>query len=148
MIKPHGSDQLNPLYVEDAARREQLTREAAGLPTVVVHSAAAANAVMLGSGYFNPLTGYMTMAAALCTSAVAEAISRYYSLTIKQSAPAAGPLPRAELQVEGGATARAWIASVKVGSPASGRESARMVIERGPSSRISMTFITCAPLVP
>lgn len=65
MIKPHGSEQLNPLYVADDARREQLTRESESLPSIVVHSAAAANAVMLGSGYFNPLKGYMNLLDAL-----------------------------------------------------------------------------------
>ncbi|MBF0477670.1 MAG: sulfate adenylyltransferase [Deltaproteobacteria bacterium] len=65
MIKPHGSDKLNPLYVMDDAKRAQLTKEAASLPSVVVSSAAAANAVMLGSGYFNPLTGYMNLADSL-----------------------------------------------------------------------------------
>ena len=65
MIKPHGSDTLNPLYVEDDAKRAELLKEAEGLPSIVVCSAAAANAVMLGSGYFNPLTGYMKKADAL-----------------------------------------------------------------------------------
>ncbi|MEO0368722.1 MAG: sulfate adenylyltransferase [Pseudomonadota bacterium] len=62
MIKPHGSDQLMPLYVEDAQAREKLLAEAGELTKVVVSSAAAANAVMLGGGYFTPLTGYMTKA--------------------------------------------------------------------------------------
>ena len=61
-INPHGADALNPLYVEDDAARTQLTDEAAGLPAMVISSAAAANAVMLGSGYFTPLTGYMNLA--------------------------------------------------------------------------------------
>ena len=55
MIKPHGSDTLNPLYVADAAKRAALLKEAEGLPKLLVCSQAAANAVMLGSGYFNPL---------------------------------------------------------------------------------------------
>jgi len=62
MIKPHGSDKLNPLYVMDAGERAKLVKEAESLPGVVVSSAAAANAVMLGAGYFNPLTGYMNVA--------------------------------------------------------------------------------------
>ncbi|MGD8440921.1 MAG: sulfate adenylyltransferase [Holophagae bacterium] len=62
MIKPHGSDTLNPLYVADDATRAALEEEAKGLPSVVVCSQAAANAVMLGSGYFNPLTGFMNLA--------------------------------------------------------------------------------------
>ncbi len=61
MIKPHGSDTLNPLFVDNPARRSELEKEAEGLPSVVVCSAAAANAVMLGSGYFNPLPGYMNL---------------------------------------------------------------------------------------
>jgi len=65
MIKPHGSDVLNPLYVLDAGQRDALRKEAETLPSVVVTSAAAANAVMLGSGYFNPLTGYMNLEDAL-----------------------------------------------------------------------------------
>ncbi|MGC8644428.1 MAG: sulfate adenylyltransferase [Isosphaeraceae bacterium] len=69
MIKPHGSDTLNPLYVADAAKRAQLLKEAEGLPKLLVSSQAAANAVMLASGYFNPLTGFMNLADSL---AVAE----------------------------------------------------------------------------
>jgi len=65
MIKPHGSEKLNPLYVVDDKKRAELLKEAEGLPSVVVSSAAAANAVMMGSGYFNPLTGYMNMADSL-----------------------------------------------------------------------------------
>ncbi|HNS98050.1 MAG TPA: sulfate adenylyltransferase [Polyangiaceae bacterium] len=62
MIKPHGSDKLNPLFVMDAKERDALAKEAESLPSIVVCSAAAANAVMLGSGYFNPLTGFMNKA--------------------------------------------------------------------------------------
>ena len=65
MIKPHGSEKLNPLYVQDDKERAALAREAAKLPSMVISSAAAANAVMLGAGYFNPLTGYMDLADAL-----------------------------------------------------------------------------------
>jgi sulfate adenylyltransferase len=65
MIKPHGSEKLNPLYVLDGPEREALLKEAEGLPSVVISSGAAANAVMLGSAYFNPLTGYMNKADAL-----------------------------------------------------------------------------------
>lgn len=65
MIKPHGSDTLNPLYVADDARRAALLAEAATLPSLLLNSAAAANAVMLGAGYFNPLAGYMNKADAL-----------------------------------------------------------------------------------
>jgi sulfate adenylyltransferase len=65
VIKPHGSDQLNPLFVMDAKERAALAQEAEQLPSIVVSSAAAANAVMLGAGYFNPMTGYMNKADAL-----------------------------------------------------------------------------------
>ncbi|MHC4419743.1 MAG: sulfate adenylyltransferase [Planctomycetota bacterium] len=69
MIKPHGSDSLNPLYVADDAKRAQLQKEAEGLPKLLVCSQAAANAVMMACGYFNPLTGYMNLKDSL---AVAE----------------------------------------------------------------------------
>ncbi len=65
MIKPHGSDALNPLFVYDVEKHHALMREAEGLPSITLSSAAAANAVMLGAGYFNPLTGYMNAADAL-----------------------------------------------------------------------------------
>jgi len=39
--------------------------EAERLPSLVLNSAAAANVVMLGGGYFNPLTGFMHLADAL-----------------------------------------------------------------------------------
>ncbi len=65
MIKPHGSDTLKPRYVEDATQRAALLSEAEQLPSLLLNSAAAANAVMLGAGYFNPLSGYMDKADAL-----------------------------------------------------------------------------------
>jgi len=65
LVKPHGSDELNPLFVYDTAENEALQKEAEGLASIVVSSATAANAVMLGGGYFNPLTGYMNKADAL-----------------------------------------------------------------------------------
>lgn len=65
MIRPHGSEELNPRYVEDDRERAALAEEAEGLPSLTLTSAAAANAVMLGAGYFNPLDGYMDKADAL-----------------------------------------------------------------------------------
>ncbi|VAW57376.1 Sulfate adenylyltransferase [hydrothermal vent metagenome] len=65
MIKPHGSDELNPLFVYDTAENEALQKEASTLASIIVSSATAANAVMMGAGYFNPLTGYMTKADAI-----------------------------------------------------------------------------------
>jgi len=65
VIKPHGSDTLNPLFVYDTEKHHQLMHEAESLPTLMLNSAAAANAVMLGAGYFNPLEGYMNLADSL-----------------------------------------------------------------------------------
>ena len=62
MIKPHGAETLTPLYVSDDAQRAELTKEAEQLPSVMLSSGAAASAVMLASGYFTPLTGYMNIA--------------------------------------------------------------------------------------
>ena len=59
MIKPHGAHQLMPLYVADESERVTLLKEADRLSGLEVSSAAAANAVMLGGGYFTPLTGFM-----------------------------------------------------------------------------------------
>jgi sulfate adenylyltransferase len=69
MIKPHGSDELNPLFVYDSEKRHALVAEAEKLPSLLLNSAAAANAVMLGGGYFNPLTGYMNKADAASVAA-------------------------------------------------------------------------------
>ena len=68
-IEPHGAAQLKPLYVADGARRAALEKEAAGLPSLLLNSAAAANAVMLAGGYFTPLSGYMNLADALSVAA-------------------------------------------------------------------------------
>lgn len=65
MIKPHGSDTLNPLYVDDSRANQSLLDDAQSMPSVLMSSAGAANAVMLGAGYFNPLTGYMNRTDAL-----------------------------------------------------------------------------------
>ncbi|MDY0005258.1 MAG: sulfate adenylyltransferase [Spongiibacteraceae bacterium] len=65
MIKPHGADALKPLFVYDKAEHQALAQEAEKLPSLLLNSAAAANAVMLGAGYFTPLSGYMNLADAL-----------------------------------------------------------------------------------
>jgi len=65
MINPVGSDELKPLFVYDVKQHDALRHEAESLPSIVVSSAAAANAVMLGSGYFSPLPGYMNVADAV-----------------------------------------------------------------------------------
>ncbi|WP_201276941.1 sulfate adenylyltransferase [Microbulbifer sp. ALW1] len=62
LVRPHGSVELQPRFVYDSERHHQLMHEAESLPSIVVSSAAAANAVMLGAGYFNPLHGYMNLA--------------------------------------------------------------------------------------
>ena len=68
MIKPHGADALNPLLVDDPTARAALAAEAESLPSLILNSAAAANAVMLGGGYFTPLTGYMNLGDALAVA--------------------------------------------------------------------------------
>lgn len=65
MIKPHGAKALKPLLVSDENRHRALLAEAETLPSLLLNSAAAANAVMLGGGYFTPLTGYMNLSDAL-----------------------------------------------------------------------------------
>ncbi|MDJ0870490.1 MAG: sulfate adenylyltransferase [Gammaproteobacteria bacterium] len=65
MIKPHGSETLNPLFVYDSDQHDTLKHVAEELPSLLVSSATAANAVMMGGAYFNPLTGYMNKADAL-----------------------------------------------------------------------------------
>jgi sulfate adenylyltransferase len=59
MIDPHGSSVLKPLYVTDKSERERLINESKEYQAIIINSAAAANAVMLGSGYFTPLDGFM-----------------------------------------------------------------------------------------
>ncbi|MGB5251158.1 MAG: sulfate adenylyltransferase [Sedimenticolaceae bacterium] len=65
MIKPVGSDTLQPLFVYDSSRHDALSHDAEGLPSVVISSQAAGNAVMMGAGYFSPLKGYMNVADAM-----------------------------------------------------------------------------------
>lgn len=65
MIKPHGAEQLKPLYVADQQQREALQAQAESMPSKIVSSATATNAVMLAGGYFTPLTGYMNVADAM-----------------------------------------------------------------------------------
>ena len=64
LIKPHGAEALTPRIVS-GQRKLDLSREATSLASVTVSSAAAANAVMLGAGYFTPLSGYMNRADAI-----------------------------------------------------------------------------------
>ena len=64
LITPHGAASLTPL-IATGQRLADLQAESATLPSITVSSAAAANAVMLGAGYFTPLNGYMNRADAL-----------------------------------------------------------------------------------
>lgn len=65
MIKPHGTAALNPHFVDDSAKNRELQAEAEMLPSLLLNSAAAANAVMLGAGYFTPLEGFMNVSEAM-----------------------------------------------------------------------------------
>ena len=65
MIKPVGSDELQPRFVYDTDLHHQLMQEAETLPSVTISSQAAGNAVMMGAGYFNPLKGFMNVADAM-----------------------------------------------------------------------------------
>ncbi len=65
MIKPIGSDELMPLFVYDTDEHAALSKEAEALPSIIISSAAAGNAVMMGGGYFTPLSGYMNVADAV-----------------------------------------------------------------------------------
>ena len=59
LIEPHGSKVLLPLYSDDKNETDALIEEAKGLSSILLNSAAASNAVMLGTGYFTPLSGFM-----------------------------------------------------------------------------------------
>ncbi len=65
MINPHGAEALNARIVSNVTEHQALMQEAEGLPSMVLNSAAAANAVMLGAGYFTPLNGFMNLADAM-----------------------------------------------------------------------------------
>ena len=91
MIKPYAAERLSPRFVEDAERRQALLAEAEQLPSVVVSSAAAANAVMLGGGYFTPLAGYMNRA-----DAVSIAQSMHTAEGLFWPAPILNLLPEAD----------------------------------------------------
>jgi sulfate adenylyltransferase len=62
MINPVGSAELQPLFVYDPDTHHKLSHETESLPSVVISSQAAGNAVMMGAGYFSPLKGYMSVA--------------------------------------------------------------------------------------
>ncbi len=62
MIRPHACDELRPLYVRNEGERQELETRSRSLDRVLLSSAGAANAVMLGAGYFTPLAGFMNKA--------------------------------------------------------------------------------------
>ena len=62
MIRPHASNELRPLYVSNVEERQYLENQSRSLDSILVSSAGAANAVMLGAGYFTPVSGFMNKA--------------------------------------------------------------------------------------
>ncbi|MFT5573335.1 MAG: sulfate adenylyltransferase [Cryomorphaceae bacterium] len=94
MIKPHGADALNPLFVADTTEREALTMAAQSMPQILVSSATAANAVMLGGGYFTPLAGYMSKADAISVAASMKTESGLFF-----PVPVLNLLPEASFQI-------------------------------------------------
>ncbi|MEE9357491.1 sulfate adenylyltransferase [Candidatus Vondammii sp. HM_W22] len=65
MVNPVGSDTLQPLFVYDTDKHHELMREAETLPSIIISSQSAGNAVMMGGGYFSPLKGFMTVGDAM-----------------------------------------------------------------------------------
>ncbi|MBT7543557.1 MAG: sulfate adenylyltransferase [Gammaproteobacteria bacterium] len=60
MIKPHGSEELLPKIVNTDEEKASLLDSSKSMKKILVNSAAAANLVMLGAGYFTPLEGFMS----------------------------------------------------------------------------------------
>jgi len=83
MINPVGSDELKPLFVYDSDEHARLTHEAEGLPSIMISSGAAGNAVMMGAGYFTPLTGYMSLAEGIsCASNMKTTDGRFFPVPV------------------------------------------------------------------
>ena len=83
MIKPIGSDTLKPLFVYDSDKHDALMHEAESLPSIVISSAAAGNAVMMGGGYFTPLTGYMNVADAVsCAESMRTTSGQFFPVPV------------------------------------------------------------------
>tara|TARA_Y100001935_G_C17311500_1_gene516830 strand:+ start:13316 stop:14497 length:1182 start_codon:yes stop_codon:yes gene_type:complete len=61
MITPIGSQDLQPCFVYDSIEHKNLSREAETLPSIIISSQAAGNAVMMAAGYFSPLQGFMNL---------------------------------------------------------------------------------------
>jgi sulfate adenylyltransferase len=102
MIKPVGSDQLQPLFVYDPDRHHELVREAETLPSVVISSQSAGNAVMMGGGYFSPLKGFMNVADAVSVAETMKTTSGMFFpvpvLCLLESAAAIGSARRIALR--------------------------------------------------
>ena len=60
MIKPHGAEELLPKIVNTEEEKTALLDSSKSMKKMLVSSAAAANLVMLGAGYFTPLEGFMS----------------------------------------------------------------------------------------
>jgi len=83
MIKPVGSDILQPLFVYDTEKHQQLIKEAENLPSVIISSQAAGNAVMMGGGYFSPLEGFMKLDDALgCSKSMQLTDGRFFPVPV------------------------------------------------------------------
>ena len=78
MIDPYSSQVLQPLHVQNQSNRKFLLDQANKIPSIVISSAAAANAVMLGGGYFTPLKGFMDLADILNVSEQMRLTSRLF----------------------------------------------------------------------
>lgn len=97
MIGAHGSVPLNPRYVEEGDRRSDLRAEAETLPSLLLNSAASANAVMLGAGYFSPLDGFMDLQDALGVARDMEtAKGLFWPIPILNLSADVGAIGRAE----------------------------------------------------
>ena len=97
MINPVGSDHLTPLYVYDDEQRRALAEEAEQLPSVLISSATAANAVMLGGGYFTPLDGYMNLTDALSCAEIMRCVDgRFFPVPILNLVQSAKAIDGAE----------------------------------------------------
>ena len=93
MIKPVGSDQLRPLFVYDPDSHHALVRESETLPSVVIGSQAAGNAVMMGAGYFSPLPGFMSVADAVSVAqTMRTAGGMFFPVPVLCLLPSAAPI--------------------------------------------------------
>ena len=83
MINPVGSANLKPLFVYDPDKHHALIKEAQELPSVLVSSATAGNAVMMGGGYFTPMDGFMAVADAMsCAENMKTTDGRFFPVPL------------------------------------------------------------------